>query len=96
MVEGQGQADLSLFASYPKLAEGAREVGAASGKAIVAVFPLTSTADTGEDLELEREIRRARDAFQKAGCAVFPTVDRALKALARVAAYQEYRKKGGS
>ncbi len=94
-VADQGQAPLSLFAHYPKLAEGAREISAASGKPIIAVLPRTSISESDEDLELEREIRRARGAFQSAGCVVFPTIDRALRALARVAAYQEYRKKRG-
>jgi acyl-CoA synthetase (NDP forming) len=89
-VADQEATPLSAFASYPRLAEGAREVHAATGKPIVAVFPQTSISGSEEDLDLEREIRNATDAFQGAGCAVFPTIDRALKALARVVRYQEY------
>lgn len=95
-VADQAQAPLSLFAHYPRLAEGAREVRLASGKPIVAVLPRTSISGSDEDIELEREIRRAADIFQEAGCVVFPTVDRALKALARVVRYQEFRKKASS
>jgi acyl-CoA synthetase (NDP forming) len=94
-VSEQGQTPLSVFAQWPKLVDGAREVSAASGKPIVAVLSRTSISGSDEDLELEREIRRARDAFQSAGCVVFPTVDRALRALAHVVAYQEYRKQRG-
>jgi acyl-CoA synthetase (NDP forming) len=92
-VADQTAAELSLFASYPRLAEGAGEV-TASGTPVIGVLPQTSISTSPEDLELEREIRRAAEAFQKAGCVVFPTVDRALKALARVVSYQEYREKG--
>jgi acyl-CoA synthetase (NDP forming) len=91
-VMGQAETPLSVFAQWPKLAEGAREVLNASGKPVIGVFPRTSISGSAEDIELEQEIRRAEEAFQSAGCAVFPTMDRALKALARVMAYQEYTK----
>ncbi|MBN2225348.1 MAG: CoA-binding protein [Deltaproteobacteria bacterium] len=94
-VAGQAQAPLALFAHYPKLAEMAGEISIGSGKPVIAVLPQTSITQSDEDLELEREIRRAADAFQSAGCVVFPTIDRALKALARVAGYQEYRELHG-
>jgi acyl-CoA synthetase (NDP forming) len=82
---------LSVFAHYPRLAEGAGQVSKASGKPIIAVLPRTSISGSDEDLELEAELRRAEAAFQAAGCIAFPTIDRALRALARVVRYQEYR-----
>jgi acyl-CoA synthetase (NDP forming) len=90
-VAGQTGSPLSLFAQHPRLAEGAGEVSKASGKPIIAVLPRTSISTSDEDLELEAELRRAEAVFQAAGCAVFPTIDRALRALARVVRYQEYR-----
>ncbi len=94
-VADQTQTPLSVFAQYPKLAEMAGKISAESGKPIVAVFPQTSISGSDEDLELEREIRCAADAFQSAGCAMFPTIDRALRALARVVKYQDYLKRQG-
>ncbi len=90
-VAGQAGSPLSLFAHHPRLAEGAGEISKASGKPIIAVLPRTSTSTSDEDLELEAELRRAEAVFQAAGCVVFPTIDRALRALARVVRYQEYR-----
>jgi acyl-CoA synthetase (NDP forming) len=90
-VADQAGTELSAFASYPKLAEGAGEVSA-SGTPVVAVLPRTSISTSDEDLELEAELRRAESAFQKAGCTVFPTIDRAIRSLAKVVTYQEYQR----
>lgn len=90
-VADQAGTELSAFASYPKLAEGAGEISA-SGTPVVAVLPRTSISTSDEDLELEAELRRAESAFQKAGCTVFPTIERAVRSLAKVVAYQEYQK----
>jgi len=92
-VAEQVDVPLSAFAPWPKLAEGAGEVSKASGKPVIAVLPRTAVSTSGEDLELEGELRRAEAAFQSAGCLTFPTIDRALHAVARVAAYQEYRER---
>ncbi len=90
-VADQTKTPLSVFANFPRLAEGAGEISRQSGKPIIAVFPRTSVSESAEDLELEAELRRAEAAFQSAGCVAFPTIDRALRALARVVRYQEYR-----
>ena len=86
---------LAAFAQYARLAEGAREIVGTTGKPVVGVFPQTSMSTSDEDMELEGEVRRARDAFLSAGCAFFPTIDRAIGALAKVAGYQELRRRRG-
>jgi predicted nuclease with RNAse H fold len=82
---------LSAFAYYPRLAEGIKELITETGVPVVGVFPRTSTTESDQDLELEREWRRARAAFLDAGAPVYPTVARAIAALERVCRYVEFQ-----
>ena len=82
---------LSTFAYYPKLAEGIKKLSSETDVSIVGVFPRTSTTEGDQDMELEREWRRARSAFLDAGAPVYPTVARAIAALDRVCRYIEFK-----
>jgi acyl-CoA synthetase (NDP forming) len=82
---------LSTFAYYPKLAEGIAQLISENGVSVVGVFPRTSSTENDQDMELEREWRRARSAFLDAGAPMYPTVARALAALERVCRYQEFK-----
>ncbi|MBN1883571.1 MAG: CoA-binding protein [Deltaproteobacteria bacterium] len=82
---------LSSFAYYPRLAEGIKKLRLETDVPIVGVFPRTSTTEDDQDMELEREWRRARSAFLSAGAPVYSTVVRAIAALDRVCRYVEFK-----
>jgi len=81
---------LSEFAYYPELAEGVKEIIEKYQKPVIGAFPNTSTSEEGEDIELELEWRKARKTFLDVGAAFYPTIERAMSALSKVAAYKEF------
>ncbi|MBN1572251.1 MAG: CoA-binding protein [Deltaproteobacteria bacterium] len=87
-LSGDDSTPLSNFAFYPELSKGVKGVIEKYGKPVVCVLPRTSTTESDEDMELELEWRRARSAFIDAGAAVFPTMERAMTAISRVARYR--------
>lgn len=86
---------LSTFATYPALAEGIRELCNEFGKPVIGVFPETATSESPEEVELELEWRKARHALLNAGAPVYPSMERALAALSKMARYLEYLKSHG-
>lgn len=81
---------LSEFAYYPELAKGVKEIIETYQKPVIGAFPNTSTSEVPEDIELELEWRKARKAFLEVGAAFYPTIERAMSALSKVAAYKEF------
>jgi acyl-CoA synthetase (NDP forming) len=81
---------LSEFANYPELAEGVKEIIEKYKKPVIGAFPNTSTSEESEDIELELEWRKARKMFLDVGAAFYPTIERAMSALSKVAAYKEF------
>jgi acyl-CoA synthetase (NDP forming) len=94
-VSGQKDIPLSSFATYPVLAEGIKEICAEFNKPVIAVLPETATSETPEDIELELEWRKARHALLNAGAPVYPSMERALAALAKMVGYLEFLKSQG-
>lgn len=91
-MSGQHDMPLHKFAYYPELSKGIGRIVETYKKPIIGVFPYTGTSDSDEDLELEGEFRRAGKAFLGVGAPVYPTMERAIKALSRVVGYKEFLK----
>jgi acyl-CoA synthetase (NDP forming) len=89
-MSGQKDIPLSTFATYPVLAEGIKEICHEFGKPVIGVFPETATAENDEEVQLEIEWRKARHALLNAGAPVYPSMERALNALAKMAGHLEY------
>ena len=94
-MSGQADIPLSTFATYPVLAEGIREICSEFGKPVIGVFPETATSENDDEVELEIEWRKARHALLNAGAPVYPSMERALNALAKVVGHLEYLKSRG-
>jgi hypothetical protein len=94
-MSGQADIPLSTFATYPVLAEGIREICSEFGKPVIGVFPETATSENDDEVELEIEWRKARHALLNAGAPVYPSMERALNALAKVVDHLEYLKSRG-
>jgi acyl-CoA synthetase (NDP forming) len=94
-VSGQADIPLSTFATYPVLADGIREICEEFGKPVIGVFPETATSENDEEVELEIEWRKARHALLNAGAPVYPSMERALVALAKMVRHLEYLKSLG-
>jgi acyl-CoA synthetase (NDP forming) len=58
-------------------------------KPIIMVLPDITT--DGGMIDLEKEWRRERDAYQAAGFPVFKTIDRAARALSRFISFQKIK-----
>jgi acyl-CoA synthetase (NDP forming) len=80
---------LSQFSFQPELLKACQEVREKYKKPIIMVLP-DITLDAGM-IDLEREWRRERDAYQAAGFPVFKTIDRAARALSRFISFQKIR-----
>ncbi len=89
-LSGDDTIPLSAYAFYPELSKGVKGVIEKYGKPVICVLPRTSTTESDEDMELELEWRRAQKVFTEAGAAVFPTMERAMTAISRVARYRSY------
>jgi acyl-CoA synthetase (NDP forming) len=89
-VSGQNDIPLSTFATYPVLAEGIREICNEFGKPVIGVFPETATSENSDEVELEIEWRKARHALLSAGAPVYPSMERALVALAKMVGHLDY------
>ena len=87
---GRNDLPLSTFATYPVLAEGIKEICQEFGKPVIGVFPETATAENDEEVQLEIEWRKARHALLKAGAPVYPSMERALNALAKTVRHLDY------
>ena len=94
-MSGRNDIPLSTFATYPVLAEGIKEICREFGKPVIGVFPETATSENDEEVELEMEWRKARHALLNAGAPVYPSMERALSALAKVARHLEYLRSRG-
>jgi acyl-CoA synthetase (NDP forming) len=94
-MSGQKDIPLSTFATYPVLAEGIKEICNEFGKPVIGVFPETATSENSEEVELELEWRKARHALMNAGAPVYPSMERALSALAKMTHYLDYLKSNG-
>jgi acyl-CoA synthetase (NDP forming) len=94
-VSGRDDVPLSTFATYPVLAEGIKEICREFGKPVIGVFPETATAENDEEVELEIEWRKARHALLNAGAPVYPSMERAVNALAKTARRLEWLKSLG-
>ena len=80
---------LSQFSFQPELLKACQEVREKYKKPILMVLP--DIATDGGMIDLEREWRRERDAYQAAGFPVFKTIDRAARALSRFISFQKIR-----
>jgi acyl-CoA synthetase (NDP forming) len=89
-VSGQADIPLSTFATYPVLADGIREICNEFGKPVIGVFPETATSENDDEVQLEIEWRKARHALLNAGAPVYPSMERALNALAKTVSHIEY------
>ncbi|MBN2225300.1 MAG: CoA-binding protein [Deltaproteobacteria bacterium] len=94
-MSGQADIPLSTFATYPVLADGIREICNEFGKPVIGVFPETATSENDEEVQLEIEWRKARHALLNAGAPVYPSMERALVALAKMVDHLEYLKSRG-
>ena len=84
---------LAQFSFQPELLKACQEVRAQYQKPILLVLPdITPDASM---IDLEKEWRRERDAYQAAGFPVFKTVDRAARALSHFISFQKMKSSCG-
>jgi hypothetical protein len=89
-MSGQEDVPLQNFATYPALADGIREICGTYNLPVIGVFPETATSESPDEVELELEWRKARSALLDAGAPVYPSMERAVNAVSKLADYQDY------
>jgi len=87
-----GNADIKLaqLSWHDEMAEICRSVREKTGKPVMQLLPPVSL--DSEKLEVEDLVRKAREASHHAGVPSFPTIDRAIAAMRRVAEYWRWRR----
>jgi len=89
-MSGQQDVPLQSFATYPALADGIRKICETYNLPVIGVFPETATSERPDEVELELEWRKARSALLDVGAPVYPSMERAVNAVSKLADYQDY------